>query len=146
MTLLTTKNGETPSFNNYFDDFFTRDFFNFPTRKVIATSPAVNIKEDEHRYLIELAAPGMEKADFMVNIDENTLTIASNKEQRNEEVNERFTRREFYYNSFKRSFVLPEDLINLEKVKANYENGILKVELPKQAEAKVSKVKEIKVG
>jgi HSP20 family protein len=145
MTLLSTKRN-LPAFNSYFDDFFTRDLMDFPLRKISSTAPSVNIKEDETKFTIEVAAPGMSKTDFNVNIDGDTMTISSVKENREEEKNERYTRREFHYSSFQRSFTLPEDLINLDKITANYGNGILKVELPKLNEAKVNKVKEIKVG
>jgi HSP20 family protein len=145
MTLLSTKRN-LPAFNSYFDDFFTKDLLEFPLRKTSSTAPSVNIKEDDSKFIIEVAVPGMNKTDFSVNIDGDTMTISSVKEDKQEEKNERYTRREFYYSSFKRSFTLPEELINLEKITANYDNGILKVELPKLTEAKASRVKEIKVG
>ncbi|MFN3917039.1 MAG: Hsp20/alpha crystallin family protein [Flavobacteriales bacterium] len=145
MKLLSSKRN-LPAFNSYFDDFFTKDLMEFPLRKIASTAPSVNIKEDDSKFIIEVAAPGMNKTDFSVNIDGDTMTISSVKENKQEEKNERYTRKEFHYSSFQRSFTLPEELINLEKITANYDNGILKVELPKLNEARVNKVKEIKVG
>ena len=96
--------------------------------------PAVNIKENEKDFELELAVPGRKKEDFRIEINENLLTIST--ESKTEEIVEKdnYTRREFAYSSFKRAFTLPET-IDEENIKANYENGILKFTLPKKAEA-----------
>jgi HSP20 family protein len=99
------------------------------------TMPAVNITEDKDFYKISLAAPGLEKKDFNIDVEGNMLTISSEKEEKKEEKNERLTRKEYNFSSFSRSFTLPEAVIT-EKIEAVYEGGELKVMLPKKDEAK----------
>ncbi|MEP3373792.1 MAG: Hsp20/alpha crystallin family protein [Maribacter dokdonensis] len=96
--------------------------------------PAVNIKENEKEYYLELFVPGRRKEDFTIEIDEAVLTISSEIKKENEEVNDNYTRKEFSISSFKRSFTLP-DTIATDKIDANYEGGILKFNLPKKEEA-----------
>lgn len=107
--------------------------------------PAVNIRETEHSFLLELAAPGLKKEDFKVNLDNNVLTISAEVNREEETKNERFTRREFSYGQFSRSFSLPK-AINLEEIKADYNYGILSVTLPKREEAKVAINREIAIA
>ncbi|WP_026451660.1 Hsp20/alpha crystallin family protein [Aequorivita capsosiphonis] len=106
------------------------------------STPAVNITENLTNFVVELAVPGLEKKDFTIEVEEDTLKIASkkvtNKEIDKEGESSRFTKREFNYASFKRSFKLPEN-IESEAIQANYENGILQVTLPKMEEKKVLK-------
>lgn len=97
--------------------------------------PAVNIVENKDNYEVSLAAPGMKKDDFNIDIDANTLTISAEKEEKKEEKEDRYTRKEFNYTSFSRSFSLP-DWVNKDKIDASYENGLLKLVLPKTEEAK----------
>ncbi len=99
------------------------------------TMPAVNISEDKDFYKISVAAPGLEKKDFNIDVEGNMLTISSEKEEKKEETNERLTRKEYNYSSFSRSFTLPEAVMT-EKIEAMYEGGELKVMLPKKEEAK----------
>jgi HSP20 family protein len=99
------------------------------------TMPAVNITEDKDFYKISLAAPGLEKKDFNIDVEGNMLTISSEKEEKKEEKNERLTRKEYNFSSFSRSFTLPEAVMT-EKIEAVYEGGELKVMLPKKDEAK----------
>ena len=99
------------------------------------TIPAVNITEDKDFYKISLAAPGLEKKDFNIDVEENMLTISSEKEEKIEEKSERLTRKEYNFSSFSRSFTLPEAVVT-EKIEAVYEGGELKVMLPKKEEAK----------
>ena len=112
----------------------------------------VNISEDADGFLIELAAPGLTKEDLKVDVDKNLLTIKAEKateETKNEDKdnknNSKYTRREFNFTSFKRSFTLPESVAK-DKVSASYENGILKVSVPKKDEAKPQPAREIAVG
>lgn len=107
-------------------------------RRVI-TMPAVNITEDKDNYIVSVAAPGLKKEDFNINIDGNMLSITAEKEEKKEEKEERFTRREYNYSSFARSFAIPED-VNREAIDANYENGVLKLLLPKKEETKKAQV------
>ena len=110
-----------------------------------ANIPSVNITEDEKNYKFDLAAPGLEKKDFKVETDHQTLTISSEKENEHKEENENYRRREFSYSSFRRSFDLPENS-NPEKIDATYENGILKLKLPKKEITIMNPKKEIKIS
>lgn len=96
--------------------------------------PAVNIKENDKDFELELAVPGRKKEDFQIEIDDNVLTISSESKTEESVEKDNYTRREFAYTSFKRAFTLPET-INENNIKANYENGILKFKMPKKAEA-----------
>lgn len=108
-------------------------------------SPSTNISESDTAYKIEMAAPGLEKKDFKIEVEDKVLTISSEKEEESKEENENFRRREFSYTSFSRSFQLPMDIIS-DKIDARYENGILKLSIPKK-EVVVSKPrKEIKIA
>ncbi len=106
--------------------------------------PAVNITEDKDNYLVSLAAPGLKKDDFVIDVDGNMLTISSQKEERIEEKDKRFTRKEYSYSSFSRSFTLPDE-INKEKIEAKYEDGVLKIALPRAEAAKKPSAKHIAV-
>ena len=132
-----------PSINNEFfgDDLFTR-FFENP---VNTTMPAVNIKEGKEDFTIELAAPGFDKKDFKIDLNNNVLEISSEKEVKNEESDEKMMRCEFQYASFKRYFTLP-DSVETDKINANYKDGILSVTVPKKDEAKVKPVRQISIS
>lgn len=127
-----------PAFRSFWDD----DFFFTPS--VRTNEPAVNVSSDEKKYIVELAAPGMDKKDLKIEVEENLLTISSeHKEEKNEKQAD-YSRREFNYSSFSKCFSLPED-VNAEKIQANYNNGILAIEIPRKEEkAKVSKMIDIK--
>lgn len=99
------------------------------------TVPAVNVKETENDYNISLAAPGMTKEDFRIDVENNMLTISAEKEESKEEKEERYTREEYNYSSFTRSFNLPED-IQQDNITAKYQDGILYITMPKKEEAK----------
>src|SRR5438094_234434 len=100
-----------------------------------ATMPAVNINENKDEYKISVAAPGLKKDDFEIDVEGNMLTISCEKEENREEKDGRHTRREYNYSSFSRSFTLPED-VNKDRIAAAYEDGVLKLTLPKKEEAK----------
>lgn len=97
--------------------------------------PAVNVTDNKDNYMVTLAAPGLKKEDFKIDIDGNMLTISCEKEETKEEKETRFTRKEYSYSSFSRTFTIPED-VNREKIDAMYENGELRLMLPKFEEAK----------
>lgn len=109
------------------------------------TLPKVNIRETEEGYTVEMAVPGFKKDNFNISVENDQLMISAEVEQDNEEKNEEFTRREFGYASFQRTFVLPES-VDGEKIKANYADGILNVQLPKKEEAKPKPARTIKVS
>lgn len=100
-----------------------------------ATVPAVNITETPNDYKVSLAAPGIKKEDFKIDVDGNRLTISAEKEEKVEEKEDKFTRREFNYTTFSRSFTMPED-VQFDKVDAKYVDGVLELVLPKKEEAK----------
>ena len=126
------------------DDFFNTNLFDmenrFFSKSLLAEIPPANIMEREKDYLVELAVPGMEKKDFTVELDGDYLTISAEKEETKEEKQNGTSRREFSYNSFTRSFHLPENS-KPEKIQAEYLNGILKIEIPKK-ELNISKTKK----
>jgi HSP20 family protein len=110
-----------------------------------SSTPAVNIIEGKDDFKIEVAAPGLSKEDFRINLDNDLLTISANKEVKNEEQNETYTRREFSYSSFCRSFTLPET-VDGEKISASQKEGILTIHVPKKEEAKVKPAREIAIS
>jgi len=115
-------------------DFFNEDFF--PTYNRPSTSlPAVNIREDEKAFYLELAVPGMNKNDLKIEVKDDVLTISAEQKEEKQEDFEGYKRREFSYNSFCRSFYLPDD-VNGEKIGAAYKDGILNVEIPRLEEDK----------
>ena len=131
-----------PSLASIFDDFFADDM---NLMEKISTVPAVNIKEREKDYVIEMAVPGLKKDDFDIDLDNNILTISS--EQKDEKVEEKgdYTKREFYYNEFKRSFTLPETA-DTEKIDAQYKDGILTITIAKKPEAQTKPKRKININ
>jgi HSP20 family protein len=106
----------------------------------------VNIKESTDQFEVEMAAPGMSKENFKVELNNNYLTIsAENKKESEQKEGERYTRKEFSYSSFSRTFALPE-LVENDKIEAKYDNGILKISIPKREEAKPKPVKLIDIA
>ncbi len=121
------------------DNFFNHDIFGWDTN--FATEgqslPAVNIRETNDGYTVEMAAPGMKKEDFKIELDGSSLSISSeHKEEKKDKDGENYNRREFSYQSFYRTFHLPKDVVDSDKINAKYENGILKLQIPKREEAK----------
>jgi HSP20 family protein len=138
------------NFPSLFDDFLNRDFFNWGLTNYSDTNtsiPSVNIKETSDSYEVEVAAPGMSKKDFKVQLDGNVLTISSEKTLEQEENNDvRYSSREFSYQSFSRTFNLRKDVVDTEKIQAKYENGILHLMIPKMEHAKQKQPKLIQVS
>ncbi len=136
-------------FPSLFDRFFENDMFDWSNRNFSTTNttlPSVNIKEDSNGFNVEMAAPGLTKKDFKIELNNNVLSISSEMKMENEtKDDEQFTKREFSYQSFSRSFSLPATVEN-EKITAKYENGILKILIPKREEAKPKPVKQIKIS
>ena len=128
------------------DRFLEEPFFETPfwNGRRFSRVPAANIKETEKEFLVEVAAPGMNKKDFHIDIDNKMLEIKVEKEEEKEEKDVDFTRKEYDYTAFYRSFNLPDN-VKEDKIKAEYINGVLKVHLPKTVESKKKKVKEIAV-
>jgi HSP20 family protein len=126
-----------------FQNFFDSDYSDIFNRRGI--DPAANIIEHPDSFELDLAAPGLKKDDFKIHLENSVLTISSEVEDSKEEENKNYTRKEFHYSSFSRSFNLPKT-IDLDKIKADYDNGILKVMLPKKDEAKLEVRKEIRIS
>ena len=141
------RRSDFPNFPSLLDNFFGRDMLDFDETQRTGSMPAVNIKEGDNEYNIEVAAPGMKKGDFKLNLDNNILTISSEKQQRQEEKNEKgeYTRREFSYQSFRRSFTLP-DSADSDSINASYKDGILHIAIPKKEEAKKKEPRTIDIS
>ena len=140
MTLLKRNGNLLNQLPVLFDDFINRDTFNWGLSNFSnsnTTIPAVNIKETNESYQVEVAAPGMLKSDFKVELEGNLLTISSEKRGDNEEVEgEKYTRREFSFQAFHRSFTLPREVVDVDKIQAKYKDGMLQLLIPKKEEAK----------
>lgn len=146
MTIVKRDAGYAPTLSNFFDDFFTRDLFNWPSSSSTGTSiPKVNIYETDSEFHVEMAAPGMSKNDFKVELDNNMLTISSQKEHDKREENRNYQRQEYSYQSFNRTFHLP-DSAEAEKINAKYIDGVLNLTIPKKEEAKRKPIKTIKIS
>jgi len=130
--------------SKFFDDFFKRDITNFFGNDMSVNQPSVNVVETEKDYRIDVAAPGLEKDDFNLEVDRDLLVISAEKESSDEVKEDKYMRREFNYTTFTRSFQLPEN-VNADEIGANYENGVLKVTLPKLEEDKVAPKKRIEI-
>jgi HSP20 family protein len=147
MTLARKTNMFLPSF---WDNFLSKDLMDWGSSNFSNTDttlPAVNVKENDEAFEIEVAAPGMSKEDFKVNFENNVLTISSEKqEEKKEEEKGRYTRREFSYQSFQRSFTVPQELVEGEKISAKYCDGLLCINLPKKEEVKPKPAREIMIS
>ena len=140
------KRSDWPSLVNgpWLSDFFDNDrFFDSDWLKK-QSLPAVNVKETDKNFEIEVAAPGLSKKDFKITVDNGVLTISSEKKEEKEQKEKDYTRKEFSYSSFSRSFTLPEN-VNEDDVKANYENGLLKLDVAKTVITQTKDKKAIEV-
>lgn len=123
------------------------DFFN-TSLSWVSNVPAVNVVEHADGFRIEVAAPGLKKENFKLNLNHNNLTISASQESQKEESdtrNEKYTRREFSYSSFQRTFTLPTS-IDADKIQATYTDGVLKIDVPKREEAKIKPPRQIEIG
>lgn len=147
MTLARISDRMFPTIPSFLDNFFSKDLMNWNSSNFSETNstlPAVNIRESEESFMIEVAAPGLSKEDFKVNLEGNRLEISSEKK---EEINDKeFARHEFSYQSFLRSFTLPEGIVDPEKIAAKYTDGILHITIPKREEAKPKPARRIEIN
>jgi HSP20 family protein len=139
MLPMITKRTFSPFLSNLFDD----DFFPVLTNRT-SSMPAVNIKEDDKNFTLELAVPGMDKKDLKIDINEDVLTISSESKKENEVEKDGYKRKEFSYTSFCRSFYIPDN-VNRDKIGASYKDGILSVGLPKMEEEKNKITRQVKI-
>ncbi|WP_339881341.1 Hsp20/alpha crystallin family protein [uncultured Algoriphagus sp.] len=153
MNTLMKRNGYSPA-TGLFNDFPTRGLFDLLDAAGIGrdigqhTLPSVNILETGNDFKVEMAVPGMKKDDFKVELDNNTLSIQAEASYENENSSDepgRYTRKEFSYQSFRRSFYLPNTVDN-EKIEATYQDGVLRLVIPKREEAKMKPVKTIQIS
>lgn len=133
-----------PSVSSFFDGLLNEDEGLMRSVSTGTSLPAVNVVENDNSFVLDLAAPCKVKEDFKIEIDHKTLIISSEEEEEKESENKNFTRKEYSYNSFSRSFNLPEN-INQEGIEASYKDGILSVTLPK-VEKTVKKVKSVSIN
>jgi HSP20 family protein len=144
------RNGWQPVMPGLFNDFLTRDLWDWGLSNNSVTNttiPSVNIKETNDNFEVEVAAPGMRKEDFRVELDGNMLTISSERsDENNEKEGEYYSRREFSYQSFQRKFQLPKDVVDSDKIEARYENGMLQLVIPKKEEAKQKPPRMIQIS
>ncbi|MFS4481849.1 Hsp20/alpha crystallin family protein [Hyunsoonleella sp. 2307UL5-6] len=140
-----TKNLSHNNWSNFMDDFFGLKTLptTFPNTGI--TLPKVNIRETKDDYFVDLAIPGMKKEDINIDLDNDVLTISADTKAEGSENEENYTRREFGYTSFKRTFTLP-DSINYGKIEAAYKDGVLSIQLPKREEAKPKPARTIKIS
>jgi len=128
---------------SFFDEFLNNQLAKVETNQLVV--PAVNIKENDKEVIIDVAAPGLSKKDFEISVENNTLTISAHKEVEKVEEGTNFVKKEFGYENFQRSFTLPEEIFDVENIKATYKNGVLEIVIPKKEEEQ-KKVKKIQVS
>ena len=137
MTLVKFNNGQkrevNPWFGDVFDSIINDSYFN---DRFVNKVPAVNIAETENEFHIELAVPGLKKEDFKINLDKNVLSVSAEKKTENVDEGKKYSKREYSYNSFVRSFTLPETA-DYAKIDAEYTDGVLKLNVAKKEEAKI---------
>ena len=155
--MVTTRNGSRaiansngltfPAWSSWIDEMFNLDMPSVftPNFNRGITLPKVNIRETKDAYFVEMAVPGLKKSDFKVDLDNHVLSISADMESNDEVQEDNYTRREFGYASFKRTFSLPET-VNDEKIEAKYVDGILSIHLPKKEEAIQKPAKTIKIS
>ena len=149
MTIVKRNGNLRNGFPTLFDDFFNRDIFNWGLSNYSDTNttiPAVNIKETNDNYEVEVAAPGMSKKDFRIMLEGNVLTISSEKTQEQEDNKDsRYASREFSYQSFSRTFTLQKDVVDTEKIQASYQDGVLHLLIPKMEHVKQKPPRTIEI-
>jgi len=147
--MLPVKSSILPTVSRFFDDDWNLlfDWSNRNFSNTATTVPSVNVRENDDEYLVEMAVPGMKKEDFQIEVNNNVLTIRSEvKNEQEKKEGETYTRREFSYQSFYRSFSLNHPEVDESKIKATYKDGILSVVLPKKEEAKPKPSRSIKIS
>lgn len=150
MTIVKRNSNLLNNFPTLFDDFLNRDIFNWNLTNFSETNttiPAVNIKETSDNYEVEVAAPGMTKKDFSVQLEGNMLTISSVRTTSKEEKEEpRYISREFSYQSFSRTFNMQKDVVDTERIQAKYEDGVLHLLIPKMEHVKQNQPRLIEIS
>ena len=138
------KNNSQFHHSGFFDDFFNRSLSDIVGADFTVSQPSVNILEEEDKYIVEVAAPGVDKKDFNIEVDKNQLIISANREEEKEEVEGKMTRNEFNFSSFTRKFILP-DTVDTDSIDATYKEGILIISLGKKEAAKAKAPLNVKI-
>ncbi len=135
-----------PSLAPLWEDFFGKDIMERAGWRGASSMPAVNIEENPQAFEVTLAAPGLQRDDFVIELHNGVLTVSSKKEEKHEEHDKKgkYTRREFRYHAFSRSFTLPKE-VDANKIEASYKDGILSIHLPKREPGKEQPVKQITI-
>ena len=139
MTLVKRNGSPLNQLPMLFDDFFNKDIYNFGLSNFSDTNttiPSVNIKETAENFEVEVAAPGMSKKDFKIELEGNVLSISSQITEEEDKKEEKYFRKEFSYQSFYRTFNLQKEVVDVDKIKATYTDGLLRLSIPKKEEAK----------
>lgn len=151
MNVPVKRNGGMPSlFSNFFgSSLFDRDLFDWgnelSTSRLGINVPTANVTETPKEYKLELAAPGLDRNDFKVEVDNGTLTISAEKEEEKKEKDNGYSRREYSFNSFSRSFALPENVRD-SSIEARYDNGVLRIVVPKEKATPVKLARKVEVS
>lgn len=146
--MLVRRNELSPTISNIFGDFFDKELTNWSRDNFSAsntTLPAVNIQEYEEKFIVEMAVPGMNKKDFNIDLKDDLLSISASKEHEVEN-EDNYTRKEYCYQSFTRTFALPKVIVDSDKISAKYVNGELIITIPKKEEAKPKAPQTIKIS
>jgi HSP20 family protein len=149
MALIRSNNGFYSAIPSLINSLLTNHSADWDNSDYVAqrsTLPAVNISENDDAFFVEVAAPGLKKEDFKVKLENDTLTISSERKQEGVNGNEKYSKREFSYQSFNRTFTLAENSVDGDKIKAAYTDGILKIALPKREEVKPKPAREIQIA
>lgn len=146
MLIRRNENSLFPSVPSIIEDFFNDGPFLAPVFKYNSSLPAVNVKETDNEYELEVAVPGMKREDFKVNLENNMLTVSAECKDEHEDKNRNYSRKEFSYSSFSRSFALPDNSVEEDKIEAKYIDGVLKIYLPKAETAKPKPLKQIEIS
>lgn len=146
MALTRWEDRQFPTASDFWDSLMGKDFFDRSNFSPTGTTlPSVNIRDENDKYLVEVAAPGMKKDDFNIELEDDTLTISSEREDKNEENEQNYSRKEFSYQSFRRTFNLPKT-VESEKIRATYQDGVLRINIPKKQEARKKAPRQIKIS
>ncbi len=144
MSLVKFQHRLSPSFPGILNDFFAKDISRAMGSDYVPSIAKVNVLELDDKFILEVAAPGLKKEDFQLKVDKDTLRLSVETEEEKEETNKRYTRKEFSYTSFERSFLLPES-VDQSEINAKYENGVLSISILKKEE-EVNVERNIEIG
>lgn len=143
--MLPVKSNLLPIVSGFFEDDWN-NLFDWSNRNLTATVPAVNIQEKPDQFIIEMAAPGMKKEDFQIELHKSILTIKNDHKSENSITEENYYRQEYNFHSFKRSFNLKDKAVDNTNIVAKYHNGVLKITIPKKEEIKQKPAKVISIS